>query len=208
MVNILGISGSPRKAATYHCVELALEAATGENSVIELIALHGKVIKPCVHCDRCLRERILCHKKDFMVELYPKLMWADAIIVGSPVYAMNMTPQLSAFFSRWRPLHHVKRGVMRNKLFAGIAVGGKRNGGQEMTVSAMAHAAFARGLIVIGNEPGFYSGGMVWSRDNGYQGVEEDEIGKDSVIQLGKRVAEIARIMELGRNSFVDRNTS
>ena len=199
MAKILGISGSPRKSATYHSLKIALQAAQQRDGIeTEIIALNGKNIDPCNHCDLCKKKKILCHIEDYMLELYPKLKEADGFIFASPVYAMNITPQLHSFFSRMRPLHEIKGGVLRNKLSCGIAVGGTRNGGQEMTINAITHACLTRGMIIVGNEPGNYSGAMVWSKDKGSTGVEEDEVGLASIKNLGYRFAEIVLIMEAG----------
>ncbi|MEW6623366.1 MAG: flavodoxin family protein [Bacillota bacterium] len=200
MAKILGICGSPRKSSTYRSLEIAIDfALKHENVEAEIIALRGKTVKPCNHCDRCKKEKILCPIKDEMAAIYPKIIEADAFIFASPVYCMNITPQMHAFFTRWRPLHHAMNGIVKNKLAAAIAVGGTRNGGQEMAINAMIHVAMTRGLIFIGNEPGNYSGGMVWSKDQGADGVEADLVGVESLKKLGNRVAEIAIILEKGK---------
>ena len=74
MTTILGICGSPRKAATYHALEIALQATASTGRVTtEMIALHNKVIQPCNQCDWCQnpeREE-LCRIKDDMTDIYP-----------------------------------------------------------------------------------------------------------------------------------------
>ncbi|KUO49401.1 MAG: hypothetical protein APF76_08495 [Desulfitibacter sp. BRH_c19] len=200
VAKILGICGSPRKSATYKSLEIAVEAALQTEGIeAEIVALKGKTIKPCNHCDYCKKEKVLCPIKDSMEELYPKILQADAFIFASPVYCMNITPQMHAFFTRWRPLHHVMSGAVKNKLAAAIAVGGTRNGGQEMTINSIIHVAMTRGLIFIGNEIGNYSGAMIWSKDQGSDGVEADLVGVESLNKLGNRVAEIALILEKGK---------
>ena len=202
-VRILGVNGSPRKSATYRALEIALEAAREMPGVeTDLVSLHNLKVQPCTQCDWCKRNSSLCRIQDDMVGLYPKISEADAFIVASPVYVMSITPQMSAFISRWRPMHHVMKGSLRNKLAAGIAVGGTRNGGQEMTISTLAHAMMARGLIYVGNEPGTYSGAMVWSKDRGVAGTEEDTVGTDSARTLGKRLAEVTVVMVAGKEAL------
>ncbi len=204
MVKILGISGSPRKLSTYHALEIALKAAASKEGVeTELISLKGKKIEPCHHCNYCKKNDSLCYIDDYMKELYPKLEEADAFIFASPVYVMNITPQLQALFSRLRPIHKIKGGSLRNKLAAGIAVGGTRNGGQEITLSAIIHSCLARGIIFVGNEPGNYSGAMVWSKDQGAKGVDHDVIGYESLKNLGNRLAEVALIMDADQNRLI-----
>ena len=205
MTTILGICGSPRKASTYHALEITLQAAASTGRVTtEMISLYNKVVQPCNQCDGCKKpgRQELCRIKDDMADIYPRLTGADAIIFASPVYSMNMTPQLDALFSRMRPFFQLKGGALRNKLASAIAVGGSRNGGQESTVMAICHACLSRGLIFVGNEPGNYSGAMVWSNDRGAKGVDEDVSGCESLKNLGSRFAEVAGIMKAGNISL------
>jgi multimeric flavodoxin WrbA len=106
-IKILGINGSPRKAATDYTMREALAAAQGVTRVTtELISLCEKNITPCRHCDSCLKKnRHICeiYKEDDMNALLRLWLSADGYIVGSPVYSMGITPQLTAFFSRLRP---------------------------------------------------------------------------------------------------------
>jgi len=57
LVKILGISGSPRNAATEFVLKRALEEASKVDGVsTELITLRGKKINFCIHCDKCVKE--------------------------------------------------------------------------------------------------------------------------------------------------------
>jgi len=191
---ILGVSGSPRKSSTLRALEIALGEAQhryDDRVETELVSLHGKKLAPCNHCNYCKRNDSLCVIDDAMTELYEKIAEADSFLFASPVYAMNITPQMHAFFTRMRPLHKVKGGALRNKLAGGIAVGGTRNGGQEQTINAIINACLTRGMIYVGGEPGDYSGAMVWSKDNGPEGVEQDEEGLDALLCMGARIAEV-----------------
>jgi multimeric flavodoxin WrbA len=201
---ILGICGSPRKAATLKALEIALEAAgeAGAGEVeTELVFFKGRKISPCNHCNACKRNGGTCIIEDDMKPLYEKVLKADGFVFASPVYAMNMTPQLSAFFSRLRPLHDETGGKLRNRIATGIAVGGKRNGGQENTISNIIHACMTRGIVYIGGEPGFYSGAMIWSRDKGADWVQDDPVGLDALLHSGRRIAYWTRLVAAGKGA-------
>ncbi len=138
-----------------------------------------------------------------MQGLYEHIVWADAYIIGSPVYGMSFSGQLQTFLNRWRPLHHVYRGLLRNRVGGVIAVGGSRNGGQELTCSAMIHSLMARGMVVVGGgDFDCYSGAYVVSHDKPGDGVKEDLIGMDSVRKLGIRVAQVASWMKQGQEAL------
>ncbi len=201
LIKILGISGSPRRGATDHSVRQALEAAASVPGVeTRFISLAGKTIKPCVQCDYCRRNKKLCRIKDDMAGFYESILWADAYIIGSPVYNMTISGPLQTFFNRWRPLHHVYKGVLDGRVGGAIAVGGSRNGGQELTASALVHMFLSRGMVVVGGG-GFdcYGGAYVVSHDRLAKGAQEDEIGMDSVRRLGLRVAQLAAWIKAGR---------
>ena len=201
MVKVLGISGSPRRGATDLSVRKALEAAATVPGVeTRFISLAGKTIKPCVNCDYCLRNRKLCRIQDDMATLYDQIIWADAYIVGSPVYNMTISGQLQTFFNRWRPLHHVHKGLLNDRVGGAIAVGGSRNGGQELTASTLVHMFLSRGMVVVGGgDFNCYGGAYVVSHDRLAKGAEEDEIGMDSVRRLGRRVAQLAAWIKAGQ---------
>ena len=104
MIKVVAVCGSPRKKSMYTALQTALDAAkaTGNDVEVELIELRGRKISPCIHCNKCLRDgsdRCSIFNDD-MTELYDKIYDADAIILGSPVYYMNMTAQMATFIGR------------------------------------------------------------------------------------------------------------
>ena len=138
MIKVVAVCGSPRKKSMYTALQTALDAAkaTGNDVEVELIELRGRKINCCIHCNKCLRDgsdRCSIFNDD-MTELYDKIYDADAIILGSPVYYMNMTAQMATFIGRFRTAF--MRSVndpefFNNKVGAVMAVGGARHGGQE-----------------------------------------------------------------------------
>ena len=90
-MKILGLSFSPRKDGnTVVLLDQALSGAKEEGAETELYTIAGKDITPC---DGCWGSRKTgeCHIKDDMQEVYEKLLEADGIIFGTPVYFYNMT---------------------------------------------------------------------------------------------------------------------
>lgn len=200
-VKLLGLCGSPRKGATEAVLQAALrEAANLPGIETEFMTLRGKKVQPCTGCDYCKSHKTRCYIEDDMQGLFDTFVAADAFLVASPVYVMGPTPQLAAFFSRLRPVHHVFPGVLRNKVGGAIAVGGTRNGGQEVTVNAIINYMLTRGLVVVGGEIGGYAGGKVWSQDR-REGAGEDHIGMDTVRGLARRVAEVALLLQAGKTA-------
>lgn len=206
MVKVLGLSGSPRQGATEYVVEQALkEIANILGIETEMLLLRGKRIQPCNHCDHCRREKSWCRIDDDVQALLQAFIQADAYLVASPVYAYTTTPQLQAFFSRMRPCFHVYPQALRNKFGAAVAIGGTRNGGQEMTVNTIINLLMSRGINIVSNEVGGYAGGKVWSKDRKEIGAAEDVIGMETVLSLARKLAEVALIYQAGKKAYAHR---
>lgn len=200
MIKVLGISGSPRKGATEWSVKKALETiGTYPGIETEYWSVRGKKIGPCIHCDRCIREGTMCFIDDDLKEIDMKILEADALLVGSPVYDMNLTGQLAMVFNRMRPSYLIYPGKMKNKIGAALSVGGTRHGGQEMTNMAIINFFLMHEMLVTGGLGGCYNGGTVWSRDDRVSGAEKDEVGCDTVVRMAQGFAEAVLTTELGR---------
>ena len=205
-VKILGICGSYRRASTHAVLQAALEeAALQEGVEIRLIELRGMDIHACVGCNRCIREKVnAClsfDSKDDMRKLFDAFLESDAYIIATPVYGMGITPILSAAFSRFRPNFLLSRenpDMNLYKIGGAIAVGGARNGGEESAVSCIHGFYHTKGITVVNGGLGAYSGGCVWSRDQGAEGAMADEIGIRHARALGRRVAKAAIVMKKG----------
>ncbi len=122
-MKILGLSCSPRKSGnTEILVGEALNGAQKEGAEVELFSLSGKEIKPCDGCYACL-ETGKCHIDDDMQAVYQKLIEADGIIFGTPIYFYSMTGQAKALIDRTIVLR-LPSIRLANKVGGVIAVAG------------------------------------------------------------------------------------
>lgn len=202
MVKILGVCGSPRKGATEYALNVALEAAAETGDVeVHLLTLRGRSIHHCVQCDKCLAEnkdRCLVFHDD-MDELYDMFYEADGYLMASPVYQMNYTATLAAYLNRFRSAYLKlieNPAVFSHKVGAAIAVGGMRNGGQEMTINAIHNFYNSFGITVVNGGMGCYAGPSIWSQNRKAEGVKDDEIGIGHLKLIGRNIAEKAKIFK------------
>lgn len=122
-MKILGLSCSPRKQGnTVTLLNEALKGAQQEGAEVELYSVSGKTIKPCDGCGTCM-ETGRCHIKDDMQELYQKLLAADGIIFGTPVYFYNMSAQAKIIIDRTMVTNHPDMSLA-NKVGGVVAVAG------------------------------------------------------------------------------------
>ncbi len=72
-----------------------------------------------------------------------------------------------------------------------MAVGGVRNGGQELTIQCVQSALLCQEMVVVGDGlPTCHTGATVWN--NGQDEISQDAFGVGTVQHLGRRVAEAA----------------
>jgi NAD(P)H dehydrogenase (quinone) len=124
----------------------------------------------------------------------PDLFSSDAVIVGSPVYWSNMAGEVKAFFDNWQ----LKFGVfpefkMRNKVGAAFTTGGQVSGGKELTMLTILAAMLGNQMILVSGGGAF---GASATTEGDSPGLDEKELGDARA--LGKRVAEVARIVKRG----------
>lgn len=199
MAKILGICGSPRAGATEFAIKHALNSAAKIPEIeTEFWSVRGKKIANCVHCDACIRKHTMCIIQDDLQELEPKILAADGFIIGSPVYDMNITAQLTAVFNRLRPIYLVHSGALQNKVGAAITTGGTRHGGQELAKLPIINFYLMHEMLVSGGLGGCYIGGTIWSKDEKAKGAEQDITGMDTIERLGRGVAEAVKVSKYG----------
>jgi multimeric flavodoxin WrbA len=122
-MKILAISFSPRKKGnTVTLLERALDGARDDGAEVELYSVAGKNIQPCDGCWECVRTGT-CHIKDDMQEIYEKMLAADGIIFGTPIYFWGMTGQAKTVMDRTISLNKPERSLA-NKPAGVVAVAG------------------------------------------------------------------------------------
>ena len=182
-LSVVGISGSPRKAATDYAVKYALEHCREQyGASTEYFSVRAKKINFCIHCDYCLRKKQGCVHKDDLQQLYPILEGSLIWILGSPAYHGHISAQLKAVLDRTRASVAKDKRIFKNKLGMGIAVGGDRNGGQEQVLHSILDFYVINEMLPVGGGVfGANLGGTVWSVDKGSKGAAADEEGLKSI---------------------------
>lgn len=99
-MKVLGIICSPRKGGnTEILMQEAMAGAQESGAETELVTVRNKEIKPCDGCLSCV-ETGKCHLQDDMQAIYPKILSADGIIWGTPVYFFSVTAQTKIILDR------------------------------------------------------------------------------------------------------------
>jgi multimeric flavodoxin WrbA len=119
-VKVVGFIGSPRKkgnAATI--VNEVLRGAQEAGAETKVFNLNELNIRGCQACYSCQTPEGKCVQKDAMIPLYDEIYGADAVVIGSPIYMVQVTGQTKIFIDRLFALLYLqdgKPGNFRNKL--------------------------------------------------------------------------------------------
>lgn len=104
-MNVIGINGSPRKKwNTATLVAKALEGAASLGATTELFHLYDLDFKGCISCFACkIREGKSygkCVLRDDLAPVLEKIVAADALVIGSPIYFGTFTGETRSFLER------------------------------------------------------------------------------------------------------------
>ncbi len=170
-IDVLGISGSPRKGNTEILVKKALDVCESEGLKTKLVSL----------ADDISTDEILGYMCD-----------ARAIIIGSPTYFANVPAKLKDLMDKTIILRRQGR-KLKNKIGGAIAVGGSRNGGQEYVILAIHNFMLIHEMLVVSDKDTAHFGGIASGRNLG--DVVNDKEGLETTENLGKRLVEILALL-------------
>jgi multimeric flavodoxin WrbA len=185
---VIGISCSPRRGGnTDIMVQQVLKTAEEAGAGIEFLRIADLRIAPCDACWTCT-ETSQCHIQDDMQDIYPKLLQAEGIVIGSPVHmGYNMSGQAQVFSDRTFSLWHQKK--LKNKVGVSIAVSNRRGG--ISTIRAINSVLFNHQIIIAGFANGY---------GHNPGDVRKDERALTDAIAVGKRLCELIMIVTKGIN--------
>jgi multimeric flavodoxin WrbA len=163
-------NGSPRKNGnTYEMLKTVANILNKNNIETEIIQIGGKTLAGCKACRACFEsEDKKCIQDDGLNEYFGKMVEADAIIIGSPTYYADLTPETKALIDRCGFLHGANGGALRRKL--GAAVVAVRRSGSIHVFDSINHFYLINQMII----PGSSYWNMSLALDRGdYQKDEE-----------------------------------
>ncbi len=129
------------------------------------------------------------------------LLWADALIFGTPTRFGNVSAQLKQFIDTTGPLW--RDGHLADKVVSGFVSTGTFHGGQESTLLALYTSMYHWGAIVVA--PG-YTAPVQWDAGNPYGASSTSNNGQltpsgvelRAARYLGQRTAGVARRLRDG----------
>ncbi|WP_423127443.1 flavodoxin family protein [Gaoshiqia sp. Z1-71] len=183
-MKILGINGSPRKSGnTKILIESVFKPLEEAGFETELVQLGGKLVHGCTACGKCREIKDQrCHiKNDVLNQCIQKMIDADAIILGSPVYFADISTEMKALID---VSGYVCRGnghLLKRKI--GAAVISVRRGGQLHAFETINNFFLINQMII----PGSSYWNFAYGKNEG--DVLQDEEGMQTMKTLGENMA-------------------
>lgn len=120
-MKVLAVIGSPRKEGNTHVlINEVVRGATSMGASCEVIDICDLSIAPCQGCEHCVSTGT-CVQSDDMLDMYPRILESDVLVIGSPVYWWGPSAQIKTFMDRmfavvqkggWKRLKGKKAGLV------------------------------------------------------------------------------------------------
>jgi multimeric flavodoxin WrbA len=177
-MRILGINGSPHdEGNTGYALRYGLSLAEQEGVATQYVWLGDRQIGPCKACFACIHGD--CPQRDDMPAMLESLRACDGVILASPVYVGMVTGPMKTMMDRTVPLRARGLFELSGKIGGGIACGGFRNGGQELTLQCMHTFLLQQDMQAVADGPPFsHSGAAIVGT------AKDDVIGLQTVRNL------------------------
>jgi multimeric flavodoxin WrbA len=183
-MNVVAFNGSPRKGGnTEQAILTVFRELQAEGIATELIQIGGSGISSCTACYQCFakKDKQCAIKNDPLNSYVAKMIEADAIIIGSPVYFSNVTADVKAFIDRAGLVGRANNNLWKRKV--GASVVAVRRAGGTFVFSAINFFFFISEMIVPGSN--YWNLGI--GRDPGE--IQSDAEGIATFKQLGQNMA-------------------
>lgn len=184
-MKVIGINGSPHKEGnTAIIIREVFKVLESHGIGTEFIQLGGTGIRPCMGCFKCceLKNGECIIKTDVFNGVIEKMREADGVILGSPVYTSDITPEVAALIDRGALVSYgIGGGLLRHKVCASVTA--VRRAGGLHAFDTMNHFFHITEGILVG--AAYWN--MVYGRAPGE--VRQDEEGLSNMKNLGENMA-------------------
>lgn len=183
-MKVVAFNGSPRRegntAFLINCVLTELEK---EGIETEIVQVGGKLIHGCTACTKCFEKKDMkcLNNKDIVNGCIEKMIEADGIILASPTYFADLTPELKALIDRAGFVAKANGEIFKRK--AGAAVVAVRRAGSIHVFDSINHFFTISQMIIPGSS--YWNMGIGLAEGD----VEGDEEGIRTMQTLGQNMA-------------------
>ena len=184
VMKVVAINGSARKNGnTSILIEKVFEPLREAGIECQQVQLAGHTVRGCRACFKCSSKKNnhCSFEEDIVNECIDKMIAADAIILGSPVYVTDVSSEMKALIDRTCLVSRANGSFLRRKV--GAAVMAVRRGGAIHAFDTMNHFFTISEMIVVGSN--YWN--FAFGREVG--DVNKDEEGLQTMKVLGENMA-------------------
>ena len=182
-MKVVAFNGSPRKEGnTALLIRQVLKELEAEGIQSEIVHLKGP-IQGCIACSKCFESKDgrCALDKDIVNDCIEKMAKADGIILGSPTYFADLTPELKALIDRAGFVAKANNDMFRRKV--GAAVVAVRRAGAVHVFDSINHFFLIGQMIIPGSS--YWNLGVGLAEGD----VERDLEGMRTAKVLGQNMA-------------------
>lgn len=183
-MKVVAFNGSPRADGnTHRLLRHVLRPIEEAGIDTEIVQVGGRLVRGCTACRGCFTNRDGCCvlSGDEMNAWIAKMRDADGILLASPTYFADITPELKALIDRAGYVAGANGNFLRRKV--GAAVVAVRRCGALHALDSIHHFFLIREMVL----PGSSYWNMAFGREKGE--IEDDEEGLRTMGALGANIA-------------------
>ncbi len=179
----VAICGSAReKGNTYQLLKTVLDELEKQDVETELIELAGQTVRGCIACYGCFKSKDgkCTVTTDCINDCLARMKDADVILLGSPTYFADISPEMKAVIDRCGMVGRANDDMFKRKIGAGVIA--VRRAGAIHALDSLNHFFLIGQMIVIGSS--YWNIGI--GREKG--DVAEDAEGMQTMKTLGENI--------------------
>ena len=183
-MKVVAFNGSSRKDGNTAILLNTVLGELGKEGIdTELVQLAGSPLQGCIACFKCFenKDKRCAVTKDKLNEYLEKMIAADGIVLGTPVYYADATATIKALIERCGFVSTANGGLFTHK--AGAAVAAVRRAGAIRAFDTLNHLFQYSQMFIVGST--YWNVGI--GRNPG--DVNGDEEGLRTMENLGKNMA-------------------
>jgi len=183
-MKVVAFNGSPRRDGnTMRLLRMVCETLEEEGIETEVVQVGGKSVHGCTACMKCgeNQDGKCVLTGDPVNEWIEKMVAADGIIIGSPTYFADLTPEAKALIDRAGFVGLANGGLLKRKV--GAAVVAERRAGAIHVYDSINHLFGISEMVTVGSS--------YWNMGIGLNPgeVEGDLEGRQTMEDLGRNMA-------------------
>ena len=183
-MKVIGFNCSPKKDGnTAHMIRAVFAELEKEGIKTEFIQVGGNDIKGCKACGACRNNQDMkcIQKGDNVNEYVQKMADADGMIIGSPTYFADLTPEAKALMDRCGYVLRSNGNPLKRKV--GAAVIAVRRAGSVHAFDSINHFFTINEMIIPGSS--YWNMSLALAPGD----FEKDKEGVDTMKNLGVNMA-------------------